>query len=125
MLIKSISITLKNLSKYEDLMNGLLQSGINRVDGVHFSASNEEALESQARKKAVENAKMKAEEYAGVLNQSVGKAFSISEFEQTNYPQPVMYKSAMMEGDASGGQQAIAPGEIKIKATVNISFILN
>lgn len=121
---QSISITLKDLSKYEDLMNGLLQSGINRVDGVSFSASNEDKLKSEARKKAVENAKTKAEEYAGVLNQSVGKAFSISEFEQTNYPQPIMYKSAM-ESDASGGQQPIAPGEIQIKATVNISFVLN
>ena len=122
---QAISIKLKDLSKYEDLMNGLLQSGINRIDGVSFSASNEDQLKSQARKKAVENAKMKAEEYAGVLNQTIGKAVLISEFQQSDYPQPVMYKSAMMESDASGGQQSIAPGEIKLKATVNVSFLLN
>ena len=106
-------------------MNGLLQSGINRIDGVSFSASNEDELKAQARKKAVENAKMKAEEYASVLNQSIGKAVLISEFQQPDYPQPVMYKSAMMESDASGGQQPLAPGEIKLKATVNVSFLLN
>ena len=122
---KVLSIKLKDLSKYEDLMNGLLQSGINRIDGVSFSASNEDQLKSQARKKAVENAKMKAEEYAGVLNQTIGKAVLISEFQQPDYPQPRMYKSAMMEGDASGGQQPIAPGEIEMRTTVNVSFLLN
>ncbi|PVW15777.1 SIMPL domain-containing protein [Marixanthomonas spongiae] len=122
---QAISIKLKDLSKYEDLMNGLLQSGINRIDGVSFSVSNEEALKSQARKKAVENAKAKAEEYASALGQAIGKAVMISEFQKPDYPQPPMYKTAMMESDASGGQQPIAPGQIEIRTTVNVSFLLN
>jgi len=121
---QSISIQLKDLKKYEELMNGLLQTGINRIDNVSFASSKEEGLESQARKKAIENAKMKATEYAGVLGQSIGKAVRISEFNQANTPQPMMYKSsAMREGDSSG--QTMAPGEMEISMTVNVSFILN
>ncbi len=122
---QSLSVKLRDLKKYEPVMKGLLDTGINRIDGVSFSSSNKEALESQARKKAVENAKMKAVEYASVLSQTVGKAVSISEFRNSAGPQPMMYKSAMMADESSGSQQTISPGEMEIRTTVNVSFLLN
>jgi hypothetical protein len=122
---QSISIKLRNLNNYEPIMSGLMDTGVNRIDGVSFSSSDILALESQARKKAVENAQMKAKEYASVLNQSVGKAVSISEFTNNASPRPMMYKSAMMADEGSGSQQTISPGEMEIKTTVNISFLLN
>ncbi len=124
---QSITIQLKDLSKYEDLMNGLLESGINRIDGVYFSSSKEKELQSEARIKAMQNAKKKAEEYATVLNQSIGKAITISEFSGNTFPGPLTRKVEMaMSSDNSGGnQQTISLGEIEIKATVNVSFILN
>lgn len=122
---QSLSVKLRDMNKYEPVMKGLLDTGINRIDGVTFSSSNKEALESQARKKAVENAKIKANEYASVLNQIVGKAVLISEFRNNSGPQPMMYKSAMMADSASGGEQTISPGEMEIKTTVNVSFLLN
>lgn len=122
---QAISVKLRDMNKYEDLMKGLLDTGINRIDGVDFSSSNKDALESQARKKAVENAKMKATEYASVLNQSVGKAVSISEFRNSGEPRP-MYKMAMSDMESSGGEgPSIALGEMEIRSTVNVSFLLN
>ena len=121
---QSISIKVKDLKKYESLINGLMDSGINRIDGISFTSSNMTALESQARKKAVENAKMKAQEYTQVLNQTIGKAISISEFRAINNPQP-MYKTMTMSADSLEGQQTLAPGEMEIRVNVNISFLLN
>jgi len=123
---QSLSIKLKDLSKYEALMNGLLDTGINRIDGISFSSSKSDSLEAEARKKAVANAKMKAEEYVSVLNQTIGKAVSISEYSSVNNPPQPIYKMAIMESDSSaGGQQTLAPGEMEIKIMVNISFLLN
>ena len=123
---QSISIHLKNLELYETLMNGLMERGINRIDGVLFSTSKIKELKSQARIKAIENAKMKAEEYTKVLNQSIGKAVSISEFNNTNYPGPVNKKTRMLSSDASGmEQQTISVGEIEVITKVNVSFSLN
>ncbi len=121
---QSLSVKLRDLKKYEELMKGLMDSGINRIDGVNFSSSKEEELESQARIKAVQNAKMKATEYAGALNQTIGKAALISEYRNTIGPQP-MYKSAMMSDESGSGQQTIAPGEMEIRTTINVSFYLN
>lgn len=121
---QSLSVKLRDLKKYEAVMDGLLDTGINRIDGINFSSSKREQLETEARKKAVEDAQKKAREYASVLNQSVGKAISISELGNGGQPRPMMYKSAMMAEDSSGGQPAIALGEMEIKATVNVSFLL-
>tara|TARA_R110000772_G_scaffold217266_3_gene327703 strand:+ start:306 stop:980 length:675 start_codon:yes stop_codon:yes gene_type:complete len=119
---QTISIYLKDLQKYEPLMDGLMASGINRIDGISFSSSKEMELKSQARKKAIENAVMKAKEYVGVLNQTIGKAVSISEFHNSIAPQP-MYKA--MQVDIEGAKQTLAPGEIEIRTTVNVRFVLN
>ena len=121
---QSLSVKLRDLKKYEAVMKGLIDTGINRIDGVAFSSSNKDALESQARKKAVENAQMKAKEYASVLNQTVGKAVSISEFKNSVGPQP-MYKMAMMDSAGGSGDQTLALGEMEIRTTVNVSFLLN
>ena len=121
---QTISIYLKDLKKYESLMDGLMASGINRIDGISFTSSENTALESKARKKAVENAQMKAKEYTAVLNQTIGKAVSISESQSVVGPQP-MYRAMAMEGDSAGGKQTLAPGELEIRCIVNIRFVLN
>lgn len=120
---QTISIQLKDLTKYETLMNGLLETGINRIQGIAFSSSLASQLESQARVKAIQQAKLKAEEYTAALGQSIGKAVHISEFQNVQNPTP-MYKSAMMMSD-SEGSQTMAPGEMEIKVWVNVSFELN
>jgi len=121
---QSLSVKIRDLKKYETVMKGLIDTGINRIDGVNFSTSKEDALKSEARKKAVENALMKAKEYSSVLSQTVGKAVSISEFNNSGGPQP-MYKMAMMDSSSGGSEQTIALGEIEIRTTVNVSFLLN
>ena len=121
---QSLTVKLRDMKKYESLMNGLLDTGINRIDGVSFSTSQKETLESQARKKAIENAQMKAKEYATALNQSIGKAVSISEFGNISDPRP-MYKMAMMDAGSSNDGQSIALGEMEIGIKVNVSFQLN
>lgn len=120
---QSLVIKLVDLKKYEPLMNGLLETGINRIDGLTFSSSIMEKLQSQARKKAVENAKLKATEYASVLGQSIGKAVQISEFQQVSTPGP-MFRSAMAM-DSEGAAQTLAPGEMQVSVSVNVSFVLN
>ncbi len=67
---------------------------------------------------------MKAKEYVSVLNQTVGKAVSISEFQNSVGPQP-MYKMAMMDSSVGGGEQTISLGEMEIRTSVNVSFLLN
>ena len=122
---QAITVKVRDLANYEDLMNGLLESGINRIDGVSFSSSQQTKLESEARVKAMQNAKLKAQEYASALGQGIGKAISISEFRPQSVPQPFLRSSAMSMDAEGGGGQTLAPGEMEIRTTVNVRFELN
>ena len=122
---QSIVIHLKDLKKYEALMIDVMNSGANQIQGVEFKSSKLEQYEVEARKKAVLDAKKKAEDYASALNQKVGKALLISDNSQTSYPQP-MYSNMMVKSmDMGGMQETLAIGEIEVVANVSISFILD
>jgi hypothetical protein len=124
---QTISIHLKDLSKYDDLMMDLVETGINGIQGVEFMSSKIKELEKQARKNALLDAKSKAEDYVSVLNgQKLGKVLLINDNSQTNYPQPI-YRGAMktmaMESD-SFSRETLAVGEIEIISNVSVTFVL-
>ena len=122
---QTIEILLRDLSKYDELMEGLVDQGINRIDAVTFQSSKLALYQSEARKLAMKDAKMKAEDYVSVLGQKVGRALTISDNSQTYYPQPMYVAMKTMEmSDDSAPKQTMAIGEINITANVMVSFIL-
>ncbi len=121
---QAISIKLDDLKNYEKVISGLFDVGLNRIDGIQFLSSQMEKHTSEARRKAVLNAKLKAEEYVAPLNQSIGKAVYITEQGSDNY-QP-LYRMEMMKSSADGtSQETIAPGEMEVSVKVTIGFFLN
>lgn len=122
---QTVEILLRNLSQYDELMEGLVNQGINRIDNVVFQSSKLAQHQSEARKLAMKDAKLKAEDYVSVLGQKVGKAMTISDNSQIYQPQPIYarMKSMAME-DSSAPRETLAEGEITITANVNVSFIL-
>jgi uncharacterized protein YggE len=121
---QSIQILLKELSKYDELMEGLVEEGINRIDNVEFKSSKMKELQSDARKLAMKDAKAKADDFVSVLGQKVGKAILISDNSQIYIPQPRMYAMKSMAMDDSTPRETLAIGEIEITANVSVSFIL-
>lgn len=124
---QSLQILLKNVSKYDELMEGLINTGINRIDNVEFKSSKLKTLQSEARKLAMSDAKSKAEDYVSVLGQKVGKATLISDNSQSYIPPAParMYAMKAMAMDESVSKETIAVGEIEITANVSVSFILD
>ncbi|MDW8851040.1 SIMPL domain-containing protein [Flavobacterium sp. MMLR14_040] len=123
---QTVEIVLKDLSKYDELMEGLVQQGINRLDKVSFETSKLVQLQSDARKLAMKDAKVKAEDYVSVLGQKVGKAYVISDNSQIYHPQP-MYAAMRMKESADtmgASNETLAIGEIEVTANVSVSFIL-
>jgi uncharacterized protein YggE len=91
---QTITILLKDLSKYEDLMEGIVEVGVNQIDNVEFKSSKMAGYLIEARKLAIKNAKQKANDYISELTgQKVGKVISINEMESNFYPGIVNIKS--------------------------------
>lgn len=122
---QTIEILVRDLSKYDQLMEGLVDQGVNRIDNVVFQSSNLSKYQSEARKMAMKDAKSKAEDYVGVLGQKVGKAMVISDNSQSYNPQPVYARLMKTEmSDMVSPRETLAAGEIKITANVSVSFLL-
>jgi len=121
---QSITIILKDLTKYDELMMGLLETGINSIDAIEFKSSKMEEHKSEARKLAILDAKKKAEDYVSVLNQKIGKAILITD--NSGYYQPPMYKNsyALESASAKESFETLAIGEIDILINVSVSFLL-
>ncbi len=122
---QTVEIIVRDLNKYDELMEGLVNQGINRIDNVVFQSSKLAQYESEARKLAMKEAKHKAEDYVSVLGQKVGRAMTIADNTQSYYPQPVYATMRKMEmSDSSVSNETLAVGEITITANVSVNFIL-
>ena len=122
---QTIEIIVRNLNQYDELMEGLVSEGVNRIDNVVFQSSNMAKYESEARKLAMKDAKMKAEDYVSVLGQKLGRAMTISDNSQSYSPQPVYARMMKVEmSDSATPRETLAAGEIEISANVSVNFIL-
>ena len=121
---QTIEILLKDLSKYDVLMEAVVDAGVNRISEVEFRSSKIEQYRSEARKLAILEAKMKANDYVSVINQKIGKAITISDNTQVNYTRPMMYEMKAAFSDGAAPRETLAIGEIDVSASVNVSFVL-
>ncbi len=121
---KNMTVVIKKLNRFDELLSGLYGVGANHVHGVQFQVSDVEKYKAEARKKAVANAKQKASTLTSELGAKIGRVYAISESEGYRGPQP-MYKVALQEVAMDGaGGPSIAGGEVVISANVDVSFVI-
>ena len=123
---QTITIDLKDLSKYDAMMMGLVDVGVNTIQGVQFKTSKLAQYESEARVKAVQVARKKAEDYAGAMGRKAGAAVVVTDNSQTFYPMMARTNMYSMKADAEAmPRETLAIGEIEITANVNIIYSLD
>jgi len=71
---KTIVVTLKDITRYEDILSRALEEGANHVHGVQFRTTELRTHRDQARALAVRAAREKAEALAKELQQTIGGA---------------------------------------------------
>ena len=76
---RSIEIRLRDFSKVEPLLSDALAAGVNEVAGLEYQSTKHRENQAQARRLAVEMAKEKATQLAGLSGLKLGKAIQISE----------------------------------------------
>jgi len=125
---QNLEVIVRDLSQYEIIMNELVKAGVNRLDYVTFDSSQIEKMRSEARKSAVKEAENKAKDLAEAVGRKVGKIILISDEMQDIYYgydyQHVGFtqEAPISDGDMIGKQLNV--GEMEVKATVSITFLL-
>jgi uncharacterized protein YggE len=120
------TVTLKDLTKYEDLMTNSLRAGVNRVDGVYFLVADPKKHKDDARLAALRAAREKANAMAVELGQKLGVPWEITEepegIEGTTLNMDLTPRQITQS--SNGQQSTVAGGEVVVQVTVRVSFLL-
>jgi len=122
---QTITLKLKNLSKYESLMTELLQAGVNRLEGVQFAVAEPRKYNDEARAGALRAAREKAVAMAAELSQTIGKPVQIAEESENPYELRTQnFASSRTREPLGGVETTVASGQIAIRAIVRVTFQL-
>lgn len=116
-----VSIRVRDLKKLGVILDAVVRSGSNQINGIQFDVSGAPALRDTARKQAVENARKMAELYAGAAGVKLGPILKIEEAQAYAGPQP---NYRMQAAAADGAPVPIAGGQQAIDVQVNIVWAL-
>jgi uncharacterized protein len=120
---ESITVKVRNTDSVGDIMQALGIAGVSNLSGPNFSIDNQDALQAQARKLAIDDAKAKAQILAKDLGVSLGKIESFSD-NSNNYPMPMYSTKAMLATNAGAvSAPAVIPaGQNTISSDVTITY---
>lgn len=76
---QKLHISLTDVSKYDEIMLGVLNLGVDAIENVSFDFQNKKDLIEEARRKAVEDALYKADVYAKAAKCTLGDILLITE----------------------------------------------
>ncbi|MFC0226357.1 oxidative stress defense protein [Serratia aquatilis] len=103
--VRQVQVTLRQLNKLNELLDGALKSGLNEIRAVELGVAEPEIYREQARQKAIENATQQAASLAKGFKAKLGPVYSIRYQAANPPPMPVarMFKvaSAAPEADAA------------------------
>jgi uncharacterized protein YggE len=120
--------TLRDVSRAEEMLSEILESGITRINGVRFQTSQLRKYRDQARASAIRAAQEKAVALTAEIGQKIGRAYSIEEETTPRgnvYSQNVSSNSfESAAGDAGGSEGTLSLGQIKVTARVTVRFEL-
>ncbi|WP_370228680.1 SIMPL domain-containing protein [Cognatishimia sp.] len=114
----TVHILVRDLDKLGVLLNEVVENGANTFNGLSFGLQDATDAKNEARRRAVADARAKAELYAEAAGVSLGKIVELKDG-STSAPQPVFMKAAAME---MADSVPIAEGEVSTSARVTITF---
>jgi len=120
---QSISVKIREVNKVNDFVNLAGANASSNIYGPNFSVDTSNLNDKEIYQSAFENAKLKAEGIAEKSGRKIGKAISISEATNSNYPTPMM-TSLKLQGGGAGGAD-LPSGSTNISKTLNVVFELN
>ncbi len=116
-LVNRVHLTVREVKRLGEILDGAIGLGANQVNGIDFDVSNAEILMDDARKLAIANARRRAELYAAAAGAQLGSVLTISETNASPKAQP-------MARAAAGGPVPIQAGTRTLTVEVNLTYAL-
>ncbi len=113
-----VTVRIRDLSVLGKAMDEMVSDGVNVFNGLSFALQDPTESVAEARRKAIADARAKAELYAKAAGVTLGSIVSINEGSAPR-PQPMLMARAEMAMDSG---VPVAAGELTTAATVTIVY---
>lgn len=118
-----VTVTIKDITKIGEVLAAVTNAGANSVQGIAFSVSDTDALENQARERAMADARRRAESLTSLAGVGLGEVVSLSTSSGPDY-RPVMAKREMMEMSVDAPSPSITPGQQSISVQIQVTYAI-
>lgn len=120
---QQLVVKIRDLSKVGSLLTQAAQLGANQVNGLVFTFDDPSALQQEARRKAIADARQKADDLAKSLGVSVVKVISFSEAGGGNpVPRPMFDYAVANEAKAVAPPADIQVGSSDLDSRISVTF---
>lgn len=118
----SFHVLLYDLERMEEVLSGVIDAGANGIDSVEFQTRRLKEVRKEARQRAVEAAREKAEVYCQTAGVTVGSVIHIEDVSPDQLRERGGHVIRETQPDDEGPLRAFDPGSIVVGAAVMVAF---
>jgi len=116
----TVYVTVRDLSKLGNLLDAVVRSGANTINGISFDVLDKVAAEAQARDAAIENAKAEAQAIAKAAGVKLGEVQSV--YVNTSRGTTPVYEAKGIGGAAAPSSVPVAAGQLMITVDASLTY---
>ena len=115
-----VEVTIRDLARLTNVIDGALRAGATSMDGLSFRLADPEPVEREARKRAVSEARSRADVLAEAAGVSIAEVLSVVEDGAWAPPRPFPKAERMMM--AADAATPVESGSVDVTARVTVTY---
>ena len=117
----NLAVKVRDTDKVNSVIDAATQNGANEVSGISFEVDDKTKAESEAREKAVADAKKKAEQASKIAGFRLGRIINYSE-DFGGFPRPISFRVTAQGAPEEITPTQVEPGSSEITVIVTLSY---
>lgn len=119
----NVMVVIRNLENVGTILDAAVEAGANNIYGVEFALDDPSAIESDAREKAIADARTKAEDIASLSEVTLGQVISVSEVIGSGGGYYASNFAEQARGFGGGGAP-IQPGQLELVMQLQVVYAI-
>lgn len=115
----TVQVTIRAIDRVGPVLDAAFAAGANDLGGLSFGLDKPEALQAEARAKAVADARSRAEALVRLTGHDLGEVVSITDGQDGGPRVPMGMRMTMAASEFGG---AITPGEVTVTAQIEVAY---